>query len=964
MPNKKVPSMKTAKAVALLAVVCALVFVVSGQVSSPRSQITAPIDNSRLLVLRGNVHPWAQARFDRGPAPAGLPLERMMLLLKNTPEQTVSLQDLLKEQQNPESPNYHKWLTPQEFGRQFGASEADVQKVTAWLKSEGFTIDDVANGRNLIEFSGNAGKLQAAFHTAIHKYAIGGKQYWANENDPAIPEALAPVVAGIASLNNFPRTPESRPVGTFARNKAGKLIRKAAAVKSNANPQFTFAAGCNGTNNGASTNCYALTPYDFATIYNILPLWTASTPINGSGQTIAIVSDSDINKVDFTNFRSLFGLPAGTLNVVYTPGSSSTSPGLTGDESEADVDTQWTGAVAPAATIDLVVSKTTNAQFGGDISAAYIINNQSTLHASAIGYSYGLCEFFLGTAGNKLYGDPGTGMWTQAAAEGITVVVSTGDNGSTGCDSPGNTQANGFSACLAPNQSPAPYDDPAVCGLAVSGIASTPYNVAVGGTDFNDGDYSLNGTCDTPTDVQCFWNGSNSSTTQASVKGYIPEKVYNDSCVNVALDMLFDASATSSAEANCNNYAAAGPPASANSFSFSEFVLPFGGGGGVSDCITDATSPSSCSGGYPKPTWQTGAGVPNDGERDVPDVSVFAGDGAFQNFYLYCQQDMDATSSTPCSLSPGTGKYPDIQGVGGTSVSAEVFVGMVALLNQQLGSSGPVGLPNQQLYSLAGQSWANCNSSGTLNSACIFYQVTTGNNAMPCGKGTKDCVISTAAAPPAVGPGALNRWRVPVLLLLGSVLSLLSFFLLRQTSLRWGFAGACVVFFAFVGIAGCSGGGGGGCGSNCGGNNYTIGVVEANGSFGYSAAAGYNMATGLGSLNVYNLVKEWDVNPTSDFVLSASPAAVTTSSGTGTTTITVVPIGSFGATSVDFSSTSCSGLPSGASCSFSQPAVPGGQTTTLTITAPTSPGAQPVAVTISGSSGTETRTTSIMLTVQ
>src|SRR5690348_6272565 len=172
MPNKKVPSMKTAKAVALLGVVCALVFVVSGQVSSPRSQITTPIDNSKLLVLRGNVHPWAQPRFDRGPAPAGLPLERMMLLLKNTPEQTVALQDLLKEQQNPESPNYHKWLTPEEFGRQFGASEADIQKVTAWLKSEGFTIDNVANGRNLIEFSGNAGKLQAAFHTAIHKYAI------------------------------------------------------------------------------------------------------------------------------------------------------------------------------------------------------------------------------------------------------------------------------------------------------------------------------------------------------------------------------------------------------------------------------------------------------------------------------------------------------------------------------------------------------------------------------------------------------------------------------------------------------------------------------------------------------------------------------------------------------------------------------------------------------------------------
>jgi subtilase family serine protease len=940
--------MRTAKAVSLVAVACALVFAVAGQISSPRSQITASIDNSKLLVLRGNVHPWAQARFDRGPAPASLPLQRMMLVLKNTPEQTVALQELLKEQQNPESPDYHNWLTPQEFGQQFGASEADIQKIAGWLKSEGFTVDDVANGRNLIEFSGNAGQVAAAFHAEIHKYVIGAKQYWANQNDPSIPEALAPVVAGVASLNNFPRTPESRIVGTFARNKAGKLVRKAAA-KAAANPQFTYAGGCQGT---SGSNCYTLAPYDFATIYNVLPLWKAN--ITGSGQTIAIVSDSDINKADFTNFRSLFGLPAGTLNVVYTPGNNSSTPGLTVDESEADVDTQWSGGVAPGATIDLVVSADTSTSFGGDISAAYIINNQASLHASVLGYSYGECEFFLGTTGNELYGDPGTGMWTQAAAEGITVVVSTGDNGSTGCDSPSNTEGSGLPACIAPNQlaqdgENVPYDDPAVCGLAVNGIGSTPYNVAIGGTDFNDGPTSQ---------AQSYWNSSNASTTQASVKGYIPEIVYNDSCVNEALDTLVDQSASTSVEANCNNYAAAGAPFSSTQGSLSELVLPYGGGGGVSNCTTpsSATDVTKCSGGYAKPSWQTGSGVPSDGKRDVPDVSAFAGDGLFQNFYSYCEQDTQGSTGA-CSLT-------NIEGVGGTSVSAEVFAGMMALLNQAQGSS--VGLPNQQLYALAGQSWANCNSSGTLNSACIFNQVTSGNNAMPCAKGTADCVISSSITPPAVGPGVFNRWRVPVLLFLGCALSLLSFWLLRQTSRRWGFAGACVVFLTFVGIAGCGGGGGGGggCTTNCGTSSYTVGVVEANGAFGYEAGAGYNLATGLGSLNVDNLVTEWNVNTTSDFVLSASPAAVTTNNGTGTTTITVVPIGSFGNTSVDFSNaSSCSGLPSGASCSFSQPAVPGGQTTTLTITAPTSPGAEPVPVTISGSTGTETRTTTVMLTV-
>ncbi|HEX5423830.1 MAG TPA: protease pro-enzyme activation domain-containing protein, partial [Candidatus Acidoferrales bacterium] len=368
--------MKMARGVVLLIVVCGLTFVVAGQISSPQSQITARIDNSRTVVLGGNVHPWAQARFDRGPAPVSLPMRRMMLVLKSTPNQTTQLQDLLKEQQDRESPNYHKWLTPEEFGEQFGASETDIQKITGWLTSQGFTIDSVAKGRNLILFSGNAGQVQAAFHTAIHKYAVDKNQYWANANDPAIPEALAPVVAGIASLNNFPRKPASRLAGTFARNKAGKLVRKAAA-KTGVRPQFTYAGACNGTDQttGAPTNCYALTPYDFATIYNVLPLWTASTPINGSGQTIAIVSDSDINKADFTNFRSLFGLPAGTLNVIYTPGSSSTNPGAqpNGNESEADVDTQWAGAVAPGATIDLVVSadnpNSTLSSFGGDVSA-------------------------------------------------------------------------------------------------------------------------------------------------------------------------------------------------------------------------------------------------------------------------------------------------------------------------------------------------------------------------------------------------------------------------------------------------------------------------------------------------------------------------------------------------------------------------------------------------------------------
>lgn len=830
--------MKTAKAVAFLAVICALLFLISRPADSQQSQIRQAINPSKLVVLKGNVHPWAQARFDRGPAPANLPMNQMLLVLKNTPSQTAQLQELLKEQQDPTSANYHKWLTPEEFGSQFGASEADIQKVSSWLTSQGFAINNVAKGRNVIEFSGNAAKVEATFHTAMHKYVISGKQYWANSNDPAVPEALTPVVAGIASLNNFPRRAAHRFAGTFTRTKSGKLAPKAAA-----NPEFTYAAGCNGTgSNGSLTNCYALAPYDFATIYNVLPLWNAN--ITGSGQTIAIVSDSDINAADFTNFRTLFGLPAGTLNQIHT----NTAPGVNANESEADVDIQWSGAVAPGAAIDLVISQDSTTSFGGDLSAEYVINGSDSHNPKIIGYSYGLCEFFLGSAGNKFYGDPGTGIWTQAAAEGIAVVVSTGDTGSTGCENPQGTGGN------------APSDQPAIYGLAVSGIASTPYNVAVGGTDFNDGPLAT---------AQTYWNSGNATTTQQSVKGYIPEIAYNDSCINAALDALYDSGASTDGLTNCNTYF------SSTTLGLGPLVTPFGGGGGPSDCIVsnyngtnDTGTFSSCTAGYAKPSWQTGAGVPNDGVRDLPDIAIFAGDGTFQNFYLYCQEDQDTTSTTPCSLTASgtvngqTVAFPDIQGIGGTSVSAEVFAGMMALLNQAQGSN--VGLPSPNLYALAAQPWANCDSSGTLNSGCIFYQVTSGNTAMPC----------------------------------------------QSTSTKYGTPPDCSQA-----------------------QGASVGVTEVNGTPAYTAQAGYNFATGLGSINVYNLVKEWSVGSggAADFVISASPAAINVTAGqSGTTTLTIVPVNNFSDT-VTFSASSCGSLPNGATCSFSASPVSTSGTTTLTI---------------------------------
>ena len=827
-------TMKIARALVYFVFVSLVAVLASAQTGSVRSRITQPIDESKLMVLRGNTHPFARPQFDRGAAPANLSLERMMLVLKTTPEQGAALNNLLAEQQDRSSPNYHKWITPEEFGAQFGVSDADIQKITAWLESHGFHVDDVANGRNVIQFSGNAAQLQSAFHTAMHKYAINGNEYWANANDPAIPVALTPAVTGVASLNNFPRHAAHRLAGTFSREMATGKVK---AVKK----QFTYAAGCQGTE---GSDCYALGPYDFATIYNVLPLWNAG--INGSGQTIAIVSDSDINPADFTSFRSLFGLPAGTLNRIYGPGSNSSTPGIqpctspTGDECEADIDVEWSGAVAPGATIDLVISAGTDTTFGTDISAEYVVDGHVSPQPSVIGYSYGQCEFLLGSAGNALYGG-GAGIWPQAALEGITVVVSTGDSGATDCDEPtGNP----------------PYDQPAEGGLAVNGIGSTPYNVAVGGTDFND-----------VNDPTTYWNSSGAASTQASVKSYIPETPYNDSCTNLTLDNLVDPGVGLDAETNCNIFFNDGAPN--GGFSPSELVVTYGGGGGPSTCINSDYDPnsntgsfSSCTVGYSKPAWQT-ALTPADTRRDMPDLSFFAGDGTIQNFYVYCEADDDPDGAA-CSLAS---PYSDIQGAGGTSVAAEVFVGTIALLNQQLGASGPVGLPNPNLYTLAGQTWANCQSSGALTSACIFYQITSGNISMPC---------------------------------------------MNQDS---GFGIPTPQNCAIV----------------TNGDQVGTTVVSGTATPAYTAAVGYNMATGLGSVNIYNLVTDWNLGAeitagtTPDYVISGSPTALTLSSGggVGNVVLTTVPINNFS----DTINYTVGTLPANVTCVFTSNA--NGTTTAL-----------------------------------
>jgi hypothetical protein len=633
---------------------------VSSDTAAPRALVTQAVDESRLTVLKGNTHPLARPEFDFGTAPASLPMQRMLLVLKRSDDQEASLRKLLDDQQDKNSPNYHKWLTPEQFGAQYGPTDADLQTITSWLQSHGFQVGST-KGRTVLEFSGSAGQVEEAFHTSIHNYMVNGEQHWANASDPSIPVALAPAVAGMASLNNFPRKPMSRIVGAFSRDKTTGQIQPL-------EPVYTLPSGC--IEDPSSTNpCfYGVSPYDFATIYNVLPVWNVG--INGTGQTIAIVGETNINIQDVRDFRNLFGLPANDPQIIL----NGPDPGIRGDEVEANLDLQWSGAVAPNATIDFVVSASTEASAGVDLSAVYIV--ESNL-APVMSESYGYCELGLGTAGNQFF----NALWQQAAAQGITVFISAGDNGSAGCDD--------FNA-----QSPAP----ARFGLQVSGFASTPYNVAVGGTDFDD---FLN--------PSTYWNLAN-STKQASAKGYIPEIPWNSTCTNPIFGQI---GYSTNAETNCND-----------SRIIPNFDVPLGGSGGASNCTTsDGSTTSSCSGGYAKPSWQTGTGVPNDGKRDIPDVSLFASSGFLGNFYMMCEADL---TPGPCSLAPN---YYFL-GIGGTSASSPAFAGIMALVNQKTGERQ--GNANYIFYKLAAQQ------------PTVFHDITSGTIAMPCATGSPNCTTSVS----------------------------------------------------------------------------------------------------------------------------------------------------------------------------------------------------------------------------
>jgi hypothetical protein len=585
------------------------------QPSSAQSLITAPLDEGQLTRLKGNAHPLARPEFDRGAAASTLPMERMLLILKRSPEQEAALKELLDSQQDKSSPDYHHWLTPEQFGQQFGPADQDLQVVSAWLQSHGFKVNRVSNGRSVIEFSGAAGQVQEAFHTAIHKYVVNGEEHWANASDPKIPSALSAVVAGVSTLHNFYKKPHLH-------ISSQKIT---AAYQPGKRPQTTFSGGQ-----------HALSPADFAVIYNLNPLYQAG--VNGAGTTIAVVGRSNINIQDVLDFRNLFKLPFNIPNIVWDGPDPGDLGG--GEEAEAVLDTSWSGAVAPNARVELVISASTNTTDGVDLSELFIIDNDL---AEVMTESFGICEASVTAA-------EAAGMSAlaeQAAAQGITYMVSTGDTGAAGCDDLNSSQ---------PAQGP----------VSVSALASSPFVVAVGGTTFNE--HGSDGT---------YWNSNNDSSTMASARSYIPENVWNESCT--------------AAQCGAQN---------AN-------ILAGAGGASIF---------------FNKPSWQSGvSGIPNDGRRDLPDVSLTA---ASHDPYLLCLAG---------SCKPDSNGMIFFYGIFGTSASAPSFAGMMSLVNQKTGSRQ--GQANYVLYRMAAQeTFSQCNGSGILSapaSGCVFNDITVGNNAVP-----------------------------------------------------------------------------------------------------------------------------------------------------------------------------------------------------------------------------------------
>ena len=641
--------------------------------------------DSALVTLPNNTRPEAIAANDRGRVPDDFPLEHTLLQLKRSSEREIALERYIDELHDPASPNYHHWLTAEQFGERYGVERADVEKVAAWLDSYGFTVHGSPASGLLIDFSGTAGMIRQAFHTEIHHLDVDGVEHFANMSDPVIPADLADFITGIVSLHNFHPKPQLAP-----------------------RHQYTFF--------GVTGDAHALVPGDIATIYNLAPLFAAG--YSGAGQTIIVLEDTYLYSAnDWATFRSALGLtksyPLGSLSQVSPQGAiACANPGFQGrprdpgygDDAEAAIDVEWATAAAPNAAIVLAACTDTSTTFGGLIALENVLNGPSAALPSVVSFSYGEAEASNGAASNAAFNS----AYQQAVAEGVSIFVAAGDQGAASAD----------------NGSVATH------GIGVSAYTSTPYDVSVGGTDFG---YTADNIS-----AGTYWSWRNNAN-YGSALSYIQEIPWNNSCAGGLIASYLGTTPL----ALCNEFEVI------FSFGTYNYMLSaVAGSGGPSGCATgrsaSANVVSGTCAGYAKPAFQTGLfGNPFDGVRDIPDVALFASNGFWDAYYVACWSNPDTSSTVgggySCNGAPSTWA-----GFGGTSVSTPIMAGIQALVNQKTNSRW--GNPNTVYYALAkaeygvsGAGAAACNSN-TVNKAatpCVFYDITQGDNDVVCKGGLR-----------------------------------------------------------------------------------------------------------------------------------------------------------------------------------------------------------------------------------
>ena len=630
---------------------CASVLAGLASAAAAAPLVTAAVDDRVTTAVTGERSSFLSVAKDLGAVDDRVALTHAVVVLKRSPDMQAAFDKLVHDQQDRKSPFYHKWLSAADL-RGYGPDASDVARVVSWLQSHGITVNSVAKSGMSIDISAPASRLGEAFHTTLHNVQLrNGETHVANMTDLAIPAALAPVLRGATLSNFFPKPNYSKPRADYTFDYKG-------------------------------TNFYAVTPSDFATIYNLNPLLTGNNvfgiQIDGAGVTVAVVEQTDTLRRDWTNFRNAFGLSAYSGTLVYQHPGACTDPGYTGDEVEAAIDMEYAAAAAPGATVIEAACAGGSLGFGVETALQNLVEDGTT--ASVFSISYGGAEQFDGLTFLAGWEN----LVEEGAAEGISIFVSTGD-----------------SAAAAGEEDP-------VDGLGVNGLSTTPYNTAVGGTDFQDTSLGENAR---------YWTAAN-STTGGSAKSYIPEIPWDNSCSSsvIANYLGFD-----DAIASCNSTKTVkGPP----------FEQPNIGGTGGQSVI------------YAKPSWQSAPGVPNDGVRDQPDVSFFASNGSWSQFYLICMSDA-SEGGVPCNYRNRLDALGSAYG--GTSVSAPAWAGTFALAVELIGKQGNAA---PQLYQLATAQFNSplllqqCRSAlGTKMNmkACVFNDLTVGDNAAVCYSGTTDC---------------------------------------------------------------------------------------------------------------------------------------------------------------------------------------------------------------------------------